>query len=62
MPGYEHIFVNELMEGAVDFDGKSKVALKQALLMLWNRLRLEYENVSVGDLDGCYVKFLITRE
>jgi hypothetical protein len=50
------------MEGAVDFDGKSKVALKQALLMLWNRFRLEYENVSVGDLDGCYVKFLITRE
>lgn len=58
MPGFESIFIKDFMGHASDFDKKAKKTLKDTLSLIWQEFAVEYQWVSVGDLDGRFTKFI----
>ena len=58
MPGFEEIFVKDLMSYASDADPEAASILKNTLSFIWHEFREEYEGVILDDLDARYSKFI----
>ncbi len=62
MPGLGERFVNDFLEVASESDPEVAAILKEALVLIWQEFKQEYEWVSAQDLDERYVKFITIRE
>jgi hypothetical protein len=58
IPGAEESFVKEFMAYASDFERNDAAILKEALSLLWQEFREEYEWVGADGLDEKYSKFI----
>lgn len=62
MPGFEERFVREFMALAGDSEPEAAAILEETLILIWQEFNAEYQDVSLGDLDGRYSKFITIRE
>jgi Family of unknown function (DUF6178) len=60
MRGYKEVFVEDMTAGLKDFDQEAEKALRDTLSMVWERFAEEYAWVASADLDGRYLKFILT--
>ena len=59
MRGFKDIFVEE-MAGLADFDPETTKTLRETLSLVWEKFTEEYAWVATTDLDGRYLKFILT--
>ena len=59
MPGFEKIFVSDLMSYVADADPEAASILRETLALIWQEFYEEYKQVSISDLDGRYSKYII---
>jgi hypothetical protein len=57
---FREIFLAEMAACGGDFDPETTEALRQALSMVWDNFTEEYAWVATADLDGRYLKFILT--
>jgi hypothetical protein len=60
MKAFKKIFVEDMTAHGRDFDPETTKELRQALSMVWDKFREEYAWVATADLDGRYMKFILT--
>jgi hypothetical protein len=58
MPGFEEIFIKDLMSYASDADPEAASILKNTLSIIWHEFREEYAWVILDDLDARYSNFI----
>jgi len=59
MSGFREIFISDFMQGVSDFEPPMREALAEALSMVWDAFRMEYEFIEEDDLEGRYSPFLL---
>lgn len=59
MPGWEEIFVQDLISYVSDAEPQAASILKESLSLIWNEFREEYEWISTDDLDPRYSKYIL---
>jgi hypothetical protein len=60
MEEFKEIFVQDLAAYGGDLNPESIEALRPALCMVWDKFTEEYAWVATADLDGRYLKFILT--
>lgn len=60
MSAFKGMFVEDMAALGRNFDPETTKALRQALSMVWERFTEEYAWVATADLDGRYLKFILT--
>ena len=60
MPGYEKIFINDLVEN-VDASEEEAMVLKESLSYLWRQFKIEYEFINIPDLDMRYMRYFYLK-
>ncbi|MBN2033622.1 MAG: hypothetical protein JW836_10120 [Deltaproteobacteria bacterium] len=60
MEDFKGIFVKDITAQAQNFDPDTMKALLQALFLVWDNFMQEYAWVATGDLDGRFLKFILT--
>jgi hypothetical protein len=60
MNAFKEVFVEDMTAYGGNFDPETKKALRQALSMVWEKFTEEYAWVATADLDGRYLKFILT--
>lgn len=58
MPGFEEVFIRYFQGYASDFEPEAQGILKNALTLIWNEFRDEYEWVSADHLDGRFSRHI----
>jgi len=59
MQGFREVFVED-MAGLADFDPEAAKTLRETLSAVWEKFTEEYAWVATADLDGKYLKFILT--
>jgi len=60
MPGFKEVFVKDLMARAPDFEIADRALLEDTLGILWDRFTEEYALVGTADLDGRFLRFILS--
>ena len=60
MPGFKEVFVKDFMACAPDLEGADKAVLEETLGILWDKFTEEYAMVGTADLDGRFLKFILS--
>jgi hypothetical protein len=60
MPGFNEVFVKDFMTLSLDFQGADRVLLEETLRILWDKFANEYALVGTADLDGRFLKFILS--
>ena len=60
MPGFKEVFLKDFMACAPDLDGVDKAVLEETLGILWDKFTEEYAMVGTADLDGRFLKFILS--
>lgn len=60
MGGFKEIFVEDMAVHGRDMDPESMKALRRALSAVWDKFREEYAWVATADLEGRYLRFMLT--
>lgn len=62
MSGFEETFVTHFMEVARQADAEAARVLKETLSLIWREFVEEYEDVTLRNLDGRYIRFISIRQ
>jgi hypothetical protein len=60
MPGFKEVFVKDFMACAPDLEGADKAVLEETLGILWDKFTEEYAMVGTADLDGRFLRFILS--
>ena len=60
MPGFKEVFVKDLMACAPDLESVDRALLEETLGVLWDKFTEEYALVGTADLDGRYLRFILS--
>jgi hypothetical protein len=60
MAGFREVFVNDLMACAGRLDAAGQALLGETLGILWDRFTEEYALVGTADLDGRFLRFILS--
>jgi hypothetical protein len=61
MPGFREKFAKDLMNYAQEWADDERQRLSEILVLLWDKFTEEYAWVAKADLDGRYMRFVLTR-
>ena len=60
MSGFKEVFVKDFMACAPDLEGADKAVLEETLGSLWDKFTEEYAMVGTADLDGRFLRFILS--
>ena len=60
MPGFKEVFVKDFMACAPDLEGADQAVLEETLGILWDKFTEEYALVGTADLDGRFLRFILS--
>jgi hypothetical protein len=60
MQGFREVFVEDMTAHLKDLDPETMKVLRKALSSVWEKFTEEYAWVATADLDGRYLKFILT--
>jgi hypothetical protein len=60
MPGFKEVFVKDFMAWAPDFESADQAVLEDTLGTLWDKFTEEYALVGTADLDGRFLRFILS--
>jgi hypothetical protein len=60
MHGFKEVFVKDLMACAPDFESADQALLEDTLGILWDKFTEEYALVGTADLDGRFLRFILS--
>jgi hypothetical protein len=60
MPGFKEVFVKDFMACVPDFESADQAVLEETLGILWENFTEEYALVGTADLDGRFLKFILS--
>jgi hypothetical protein len=60
MQGFKEVFVEDMMAHLTDLDPETMKTLQETLSLAWEKFAEEYAWVATADLDGKYLKFILT--
>lgn len=61
MPGFKDIFIQDFMAYIPELESRDAHILKETLSLLWQKFFEEYAFVAAAELDGRFIKFILTR-
>jgi hypothetical protein len=60
MPGFKEVFVKDFMACAPDSESADRALLEDTLGVLWDKFTEEYALVGMADLDGRFLRFILS--
>ena len=60
MPGFKEVFVKDFMACVPDLESADQAVLEETLGILWDKFTEEYALVGTADLDGRFLKFILS--
>jgi hypothetical protein len=60
MQGFKEVFVEDMMAHLTDLDPETMKTLQETLSLAWEKFAEEYAWVATADMDGKYLKFILT--
>jgi hypothetical protein len=60
MEGFKKVFVKDLMDCVPESESVERALLEETLEILWDKFTEEYAMVGTADLDGRFLRFILS--